>query len=84
MFRGQLRTGSIPAALSSYLASCSAHGPAGLARRSLSGLGSALSGFVGGHFPAAKGPPVLVTRPSVGPAPPASPPSPGISGGTGP
>ena len=42
------------------------------------------SGFVGGRFPAANGPPVLVTRPFVGPAPPALPPSPVASGGTGP
>ena len=43
-----------------------------------------LSGFVGGHFPAANGPPVLVIRPSVGHAPPTSPPSPSASRGTGP
>ena len=43
-----------------------------------------LSGFVGGHFPAANSPPVLVIRPSIGPAPSASPPSPGASGGTDP
>ena len=43
-----------------------------------------LSGFVGDHFPATNGLPVLVIRPSVGPAPYVSPPSPGASGGTGP
>ena len=43
-----------------------------------------LSRFVGGHFPTVNGPPVLLIRPSFGPAPPASPPSLGASGGTGP
>ena len=43
-----------------------------------------LSGLIGDRFPAVNGPPVLVTRPSVGPAPLVSPPSPGTSGGTGP
>ena len=43
-----------------------------------------LSGFVGDHFPAANGPPVLVILPSVEPAPPALPPSPGASRGIGP
>ena len=43
-----------------------------------------LSGFTNGRFPAANGPPILIIRPSVGPTPPASPPSPGTSGGTGP
>ena len=43
-----------------------------------------LSRFIGGHFPAANGPPVLVIWPSMGPAPPSSPPSPSASGGTGP
>ena len=43
-----------------------------------------LSGFVGGRSLAINGPPILVTRPSVGPAPPVSPPSPSASGGTGP
>ena len=42
-----------------------------------------LSGFVGGHFPTKNGSLVLVIRPSVGPAPPVSSPSPGASGGTG-
>ena len=42
-----------------------------------------LSGFIGGCFPTANGQLVLVIRPSVGPAPPASPPSLGASGGTG-
>ena len=43
-----------------------------------------LSGSVGGRFPTTNGPPVLVIRPHVGPAPPASLPSPGANGGTGP
>ena len=43
-----------------------------------------LSGFVGCHFPAANGPPVLVIRPSIGPTPPASPLSPSASGGIDP
>ena len=43
-----------------------------------------LSGFVGGHFPTANDPLVLVIRPFVGPAPLASSPSPGASGGTSP
>ena len=41
-------------------------------------------GFVGGRFPATNGPPVLVIRPSVEPAPPALPPSSDANGGTGP
>ena len=44
----------------------------------------ALSGFVGGHLPASNCTPVLLIRPSIGPAPPTSPPSPGAKGGTGP
>ena len=43
-----------------------------------------LSGFIGDCFPAANGPPVLVIRTSVEPAPPASPPSPGANKGIGP
>ena len=43
-----------------------------------------LSGFVSGNSPAVNGPYVLVIRPSVGPAPPVSPPFPGASGGIGP
>ena len=43
-----------------------------------------LSEFVGGHFPTANGLPVLVIRPFFGPTPPASPPFPSVSGGTGP
>ena len=43
-----------------------------------------LSGFVGGRSPAVNGSYVLVIRPSVGLAPPVSPSSPGVSGGTGP
>ena len=43
-----------------------------------------LRGFVGGRFPAANGLPILIIRPSVGPAPPASPPFPSAGGGIGP
>ena len=43
-----------------------------------------LSGSVSGHSPAVKGPHVLVIRPSVGPALPVSPPSPGANEETGP
>ena len=43
-----------------------------------------LSGFIGGRSPTVNGPHVLVIRPSIGPAPPVLPPSPGASGGTGP
>ena len=39
VLRGQFRTGSIPVVLFSHSASRPAHSPAGLARRSLSGLG---------------------------------------------
>ena len=43
-----------------------------------------LSGFVGGRSPAVNSPNVLIIRPSVGLAPPVSPPSPGARGRTGP
>ena len=43
-----------------------------------------LSRFVGGRSPVVNSPPVLVIRPSVGPAPPVSPPSPGARRGTSP
>ena len=43
-----------------------------------------LSEFIGGRSLAVNGPHVLVIRPSVGPAPPVLPPSPGANGGTGP
>ena len=43
-----------------------------------------LSGFVGDRSPSVNGPHVSVIRPSVGPASPVLPPSPGTSGGTGP
>ena len=73
--------GRVRGALSFYLPRLGAH-----YGRRLGGSRACwtLNGLVGGHSPAVKGPPVLVTRPSVGLAPPASPPSPGASGGTGP
>ena len=43
-----------------------------------------LSGFIGGRSPTVNGPHILVTWPSVRPAPRVSPLSPGASRGTGP
>ena len=71
--------GRVGGALSLYSPGLGAH-----SRRHLGGSRAywTLSGFVGGRFPAANGPPVLVIQPSVGPAPPTSPPSLSVSEGT--
>ena len=73
--------GRVGGVLSLYSLRLGAH-----SRRHLGGSRAywTLSGFLGGHFPTTNGPPVLVIRPSVGPAPLALPPSPGASGGTSP
>ena len=68
-------------ALSLYSPGLGAH-----SRRNLGGSRACwtLRGFIGGFSPVVNGPHVLIIRPSVGPAPPVSPPSPGASGVTGP
>ena len=73
--------GRVGGALSLYSPGLGAH-----FRRHLGGSWACwtLSGFVGSLFPIVNGPPFLVIRPSVEPAPPTSLPSPGASGGTGP
>ena len=73
--------GRVGRALSFYSPGLEAH-----SGRSLGGSRACwiLSGFIGGRSPVVNGPPVLIIRPSVEPAPPVSPPSPGSSGGTSP